>query len=337
MQNNTTKKRTGYLAAILAAVLLCLITFMGFAAKPAPTASADGEPTSGEGYRIGVSVPDESPYKEYMNSAISLFDFDYELLESNCYNDVAMQIEIIYNFIVLQVDALIIAPVANDGSLQIVLDQAYNEGIIIVVLGEPNPDYPDGITYIMQGDYYDLGFNHAEWIFQNPDINEESVIYVYYYLNENGDLYKQGVIDGLATFGIFANVECIPVTDLNKVYDQAEAVFKMREEKGLPDIDEIVTYSTAIAERILDCSYAVGYHDDTSGIGIRAFAYGGTDSGDGEANELDEEYKEEYENYKQLTAQIIAGTVAALLNGEINGGSIISLGFAPGYAKYVSK
>ncbi len=295
--------------ALVMAIALCVVSVLGFSKS---TVSARASTTE-EIRKVGASYPGGKFNEDLINRVTSEFGanygYNYQLEQAECDN-YQSQISRINHFINVPVDLLIVIPIDSDEIVD-VLNEAYWNGITIAVIGDVNPNYPPETNYFVLGDYYELGVKHVEAI---SSISLDSSIHFYYFNNEDGIEYRQGVESALKAYG-FTNVKLIAVNDVYEVDVAVLEWFAGRSDGE--EIDEIVTYSTEIAERIIQIYYIQGYQDDTSGTEIRVFC----DSGD-------------YELFIAQCAQKIVTTCHDAIEGE-SGGNVIDLGFVQGEVKYV--
>lgn len=334
MQKVTTKTRTRYLAAILAAILMCLMAVIGFSANTPKThaSTVDDEPI-----KVGISFPIGFKYYDYLGNYLTdlLEAQEYEVKTYRCPDGLGQSSDIDRLVYDEHIDVLIVAPFLMPvNSLTVIsraLYDAKQKQVEIIVLGEFNPNFPQGITY-MTLDYQGLGISYADSIFSDrPDIDENAVINIYYHADANGIDFAYGVVDGLQQYGVSDdNIKIIEIYDPSQVIN---SVCCMMNEYPM-GIDEIVTYDFDTAELILQYYYSQGYYDSTIGIGtgIRALA---------------NDYEDDYEGalnvgFEDLGEKII-GVLDAIFLGNLFpdsvmiGGSriIYYISFLPGHVQYV--
>ena len=320
-----TKTKKGLIGWLITLVL-CAGMLAGVLQGAAPAvASAQDD------YTIGISVPESGSYNDLANAIAARIPSDYNVYSWN-YQDAEEQIEQLDKMITRNVDAIIIVP-SDEEALADAFREIRSEGIDLFVIGDYIENSPEG-TVFFSNDYYVLGLSHANWIRSGSDFNADSVIYLYYASDANGQLYKQGVLDGLAVLDMPGAITCVEVTGLQ---DIDHALNDWFEEHGGEEVKENVTYSSAFAERVLQYYHAHGYSDAASGTGIRAFS-----------DPTDEDaplgYDDEYAAYLSSVGQSIADTIQTVLEGgepenatEINGCYVVYYDFVPGYIKYVSR
>ena len=151
------------------------------------------------------------------------------------YQDAEEQIEQLDKMITRNVDAIIIVP-SDEEALADAFREIRSEGIDLFVIGDYIENSPEG-TVFFSNDYYVLGLSHANWIRSCSDFNADSVIYLYYASDANGQLYKQGVLDGLAVLDMPGAITCVEVTGLQ---DIDHALNDWFEEHGGEEVKEML-------------------------------------------------------------------------------------------------
>ena len=328
MKNTTTKKRTGFIAAMLAAILLCMLAVICLSnTAPKVHASTAEE----ENLKIGISFPAD---KEYYDKKLDYYkDYfeakDYTVIPTRCSN-IYVQISDIKRLAEC-VDVLVIAPMAMDrysmAEFITALNYADSLKVKIIIYGNIISNCPTGTMFIID-DYYQLGIQHAQSIIStNPNLNKNSLIYVFYFKNDDGFAYYQGVVNGLNQFGYLGKVKEEIIGDVQEVIDAVEVIL----DTGI-DVAEMTTYNMETAELILQCFYNHGYDDAPlgSGTGIRVLP-------------LEEEDEEAWNDYFNKEAQLLNEMIEALLSGAdhldvltVDGYYVVyNNNFIPGRVQYV--
>lgn len=186
-----------------------LVVFTKNTIKPNVYAKVDSDTTV-----VGVSLPSQET--EHMNklnnSLLSCFiSFNYEVIICDAQNDAYNQKIQIENLISQSVDAIVVMPVDED-SLITVLNSAYTEGIIIIVIGSTNNSYPPA-TYV-DFDYSEAAYKDATDFLDNHWVEgKESSILVVHCDNSHGTIYFKTIRD---TINERANKE-EPTISINEI------------------------------------------------------------------------------------------------------------------------
>ncbi len=332
------KKVKRAVVGLFMAFVMCFGMFVGVAqvAPSSAYASVLDQAT------VGVSVPDNEEYSEIMdcfyqaNLDVGWVIFSYEE------GDLQDQVDSIYNLIHAGVDAIIVDE-NNVPALFSVFQDAMEEGVGIIVLGDYVPGCPEGVLFLSIDTYYDLGINHVNWVYGDTSMTGNATVYIFYHNELNGSFYRKGILDGLEDHNFSGTIKMAAI-DTRQDLDAALNNWFGNGDDGASSINEIVTHSSILAEDILQRYYLEGYTDADSGTGIRAFS---TPSGENQtrsaAPSLEEALDEEYERYLDAIEEAVY-TVIDFLNGGgisgvqiINGCYVLSCGFGPGYARYVSR
>ena len=335
------KKLKQTFISLVAAIVMCLASLAGFIAPK--QAIADGEEPST--VSVGVSLPDEEAFwTEIFTNLNTTYDVDIQY-----HTDAQEQMDNINDFISNNVDIIFAIPVDHNALQDIwdIDDDSAAEGTKLVVIGDYVSGYhPD--TVFITNSYYYLGVEHATGIMSDITIDTDSPIHIYYVNDTQGSLYKKGLED---TFGDLYNVTYISV---NLEEEVASSVNSWLYSNPTEEIAVIKTYSTAIAEAVIDAyifsSSPLKYEETLLGgdtaIGVFVGRIETEDSGDNEGDSEENvnseyqafvaEYNEEYDAYMNGEAQIIGEAIADILSGAFNG-NILNIGFAPGRNRYVTR
>lgn len=325
------KIATGWLIVVVLCLCLC------FGAAP-----LNAHATVQNQVVIGVSVPDNDEYSEIMNY------FDQMNLnvgwETSLYEegDLQDQVDSIYELISKGVDAIIVDE-NNVPALFSVFQDAMEEGVDIIVLGDYVPGCPEGVLFLSIDTYYNLGINHVNWVYGDTPMTDDATVYIFCHDAINGSFYQKGILDGLEDHNFSGTIKMAAIGTRQNL-DTALNVWFGDGDDAASSINEIVTHSSALAEAILQRYYLEGYTDADSGTGIRAFS---TPSGETRTRSaepsLEEALDEEYERYLDAIEEVANCIMEYLNGGEISGAQLIngcyvlSCGFGPGYARYVSR
>lgn len=333
------KKVKRAVVGLFMAFVMCFGMFVGVAQAAPSSAYASVQDQT----VIGVSVPEDTTYDDIFQ-ILSITYPDYSFLKySYERGSISDQMDDINTIIDGGVDAIIIDP-SNIVAFFDIFEDIDDAGIGLFVIGDYVPGCPEGTVFIALDTYYELGINHADWICGNAVIPANASIRIFYHYGGNGLAYLAGMMDGLAD-------DNFPGTILSVAVDTSQDLENALDNwlgQGRDDsfaFNEVVTHSSAVAEEILQRYYLEGYTDAPSGIGIRAFS---TPSGGAQVlsvrDDLEQVLDEEYEAYLSDATQTIGNALAEYLNGEeisgaqlINGCYVLSCGFGPGYARYVSR
>ena len=160
------------------------------AAEPAPPADDPGEAAEGrEIRRIGVSMPtmDLQRWNQDGHNLQELLTAEgFEVDLQFAANDVPLQIAQIENMIAMGADVLIIAAV-DGGSLTMVLEQAYEQGIYVIAYDRLIMDTP-AVSYYATFDNFLVGVMQGEYIRDALDLpNQDGPFYIEFFTGDPGD------------------------------------------------------------------------------------------------------------------------------------------------------
>lgn len=326
------KIATGWLIVVVLCLCLC------FGAAPLNAhATVQNQAT------VGVSVPEDDTYDDIFYILQQTYtDYLWVSDEFERYN-AAEQLEGIDGLISHGSDVIIVDPCSAD-VLSHVVQKIDGTGIGLFVIGDYVPGCPEGTVFIALDTYYELGVNHAEWICGNAVIPANASIRIFYHYGGNGSAYLAGMMDRLSDYNFPGTILSVAVDTSQDLENALDNWLGQGRDDSFA-FNEVVTHSSAVAEEILQRYYLEGYTDAPSGIGIRAFS---TPSGGAQVlsvrDDLEQVLDEEYEAYLSDATQTIGNALAEYLNGEeisgaqlINGCYVLSCGFGPGYARYVSR
>lgn len=316
-------------------VALCLGLFFG-------TASLTTRAFAQVQHIIGVSVPTDDSYEEIFDDFQQTY-IDYTWIVDEFERDnTTKQMEGIDELISFGIDVIIVAPSSAD-ALSSVVQKIDGTGIGLFVLGDYVPGCPEGTVFIDLDTYYECGVNHADWVCGNATMSGNASIRIFYHDAWNGRAYLAGMLDRLEELNFPGTIRAESI-DTSQDLEDALDIWIGQGKDDLLAVNEVVTHSSAIAEEVLQRYYQEGYTDAPFGIGIRAFS---TPSGGVQArfvrDDLGQVLDAGCEAYLSDVTQTSGNALAEYLNGEeissalvIDGCYVLSCGFVPGYARYVS-
>ena len=165
------------------------------AAAPAPAAPADAAPGDDAGEegreirRVGVSMPTMDLQRwnqdgHNLQELLTARGFEVDLQFAA--NDVPLQIAQIENMIAMGADVLVIAAV-DGGSLTMVLEQAYEQGIYVIAYDRLIMDTP-AVNYYATFDNFLVGVMQGEFIRDALDLpNQDGPFYIEFFTGDPGD------------------------------------------------------------------------------------------------------------------------------------------------------
>ena len=300
-----------FLAAAFVVAMLC-----GLVGAPRAVFATEDEPIV-----VGLSIPTgDDFYFDIANSLANNYAENYDIHYAINNNENSTQIAQIEEFIALPCNVIIVVPV-NPDALASILVEAEKEGITIIVLGNPNINYPKSTIYVYQ-DYYALGESHFEWILSESNIGEIENIRLSYEPNLYGIDYREGFIAALQNNTDFVgSFEAIPISDSNELQIWAKNwIDNHNYDRTMKN--EMVTYNGIWAKLILDTYYAERYSNTSpdTGTGIRALP--------------DPKYAE-YDISKDFADAISDAITSRVVNGDASSNSTYTIPFVPGLSQYV--
>ncbi|MDE6293212.1 MAG: hypothetical protein K2L88_01145 [Clostridiales bacterium] len=334
MQNVTTKTRTRYLAAILAAILMCLMVVIGFSANTPKAANAST--MMEDSPKVGISFPDSGKYNDYyVNYYVDHYQGKgYIAIPKRCSSVYSQILDI--KSLAKDVKVLIINPIVAPKAMDpttlsdfiSALHYAKDEGAQIIIYCELNTTFPEGTTFIVGPGYFELGIRNAESTVNSWYTDENSTICIYYYDNDAGIEYMNGAKAVFDQYS-FTNVEFIVVDSIQDAVTEAENRLLDLE---YSEIAVIKTYDFDMAEAILQMYFDKGYVEDEfyfdTAIGVFPL----------------EEDDEEMKNHFDSEAEIMDNTVDALMKDEVPPDAeiegefyVIQMEFFPGRMRYVQQ
>lgn len=191
-------KKTTRISSFILVAVLCLSVFIGLTRNNTVTnANAD----SNSNVTVGVSLAsiddkvknDVNAYIQYLypngNVTVTVRDAD---------GDSNTQISQLTEFIVQQVDAIVVKPV-NENALDTVLTNANNYGIVVIVLGRNHGNFPFAVY--VDYDYASAAEYEVNYFLDNYwDSSEISDVLLFACNDEHGNIYYNTVTTLLADY-----------------------------------------------------------------------------------------------------------------------------------------
>ncbi len=143
------------------------------------------------------------------------------------------------------------------------INMVYEKGIKIIIYGPYEPSCPKETIFIVH-DYYSLGVSHAIDVCNYPlNDRDDNLMYVFYYDDNDGNAYKEGISTGLAEYNYHGQVEFEKLPcDVNAL---ADTMLKKK-------VEYVITYDSYTALSFLYNFFVIGlrssfYGDAVIGVG----------------------------------------------------------------------
>ncbi|MBR9787005.1 MAG: sugar ABC transporter substrate-binding protein [Vibrionaceae bacterium] len=218
--------------------------------------------------RIGVAIPNfDDTFMVYMKDAMDKyadqFDGKVELTYVDAKEDAAKQLGQIENFIVQQMDAIILVPVNTDAT-QPLTDRIIKSGIQLVYLNR-RPDYlPDSVFYVGSEE---LKFGETQAQYISDSVNGGNVAILMGMLTHEAAIMRtKGVEDYLAN-----NPNFKIVRKQTGLWQRSQGMMVMENWLNSGDkLDVIVANNDDMALGAIQALQAAGRLDDTVVVGVDA-------------------------------------------------------------------
>lgn len=227
-----------------------------------------GDKADSDVTRIGVAIPNFDDtfmvyMKDSMDSYAQQFDGKVELTFVDAKEDTAKQLGQIQNFIVQQMDAIILVPVNTDATLPMT-DQISKAGIELVFLNRRPSYMPDGVFYVGSDE---LKFGETQAKFAAESIKGGNIGILMGMLTQEAAIMRtKGVED------FFANSEDFKVVRKQTgLWQRAQGMMVMENWLNSGDkIDVIIANNDDMALGAIQALRAAGKLNDTIVVGVDA-------------------------------------------------------------------
>lgn len=259
-------KKTKRISSFILVAVMCLSIFIGLTRNNAVTnANAD----SNSNVTVGVSLTSlDNAVMSTINTYIqSLYqNSNVTVTVRDAQNNSNTQISQLTEFITQGVDAIVVKPV-NENALVTTLDNAADQGIVVIVIGRNNNKYKSAVyvDFDIEGSI-ERAVNDFIENYWNQSGNFNIIIFVCN--STHGTFFLNKISSMLSNY---ANIikHIITINNLNEIYPKLYEWLTDENHSGLPDA--IFNCCNSSSEATETALIALGYTPDTNGMPLYGF------------------------------------------------------------------
>lgn len=285
-------KKTKRISSFILVAVMCLSIFIGLTRNNAVTnANAD----SNSNVTVGVSLTSlDNAVMSTINTYIqSLYqNSNVTVTVRDAQNNSNTQISQLTEFITQGVDAIVVKPV-NENALVTTLDNAADQGIVVIVIGRNNNKYKSAV-------YVDFDIEGSieravnDFIENYWNQSGEFNIIIFVCNSTHGTFFLNKISSMLSNY---ANIikHVITINNVNEIHPKLREWLEDDDHSGLPDA--IFNCCNSSSEATETALIALGYTPDTNGMPLYGFR----------------DFNQDVMNMIDFIADLLQG----ILNGEI--------------------